>query len=90
MLFVTVYIPVQSVNAAEAQSADNADIYVFQDVLWRKMKQKETPYLLKIEGQGSWSVEDTFLSYSKIYNCKKFTKKNYKIMQYIHIQRDWL
>ena len=33
MLFVTVYIPVQSVNAAEAQSADNAGIYVFQDVL---------------------------------------------------------
>lgn len=28
MLFVTVYIPVQSVTAAEAQSADNAaDVY---------------------------------------------------------------
>lgn len=31
MLFVTVYIPVQSVSAAEAQSADNAGVYVFQD-----------------------------------------------------------
>ncbi len=31
MLFVTVYIPVQSVSAAEAQSADSAGVYVFQD-----------------------------------------------------------
>ena len=33
MLFVTVwaYVPVQSVSAAEAQSADNAGVYVFQD-----------------------------------------------------------
>lgn len=31
MLFVTVYIPVQSVSAAETQSADSAGVYVFQD-----------------------------------------------------------
>ena len=33
MLFVTVwaYVPVQSVSAAEAQSADSAGVYVFQD-----------------------------------------------------------
>ena len=31
MLFVTVYIPVQSVSAAEAQSADSAGVYLFQD-----------------------------------------------------------
>jgi hypothetical protein len=31
MLFVTVYIPVQSVSAAEVQSADSAGVYVFQD-----------------------------------------------------------
>ena len=31
MLFVSAYIPVQSVSAAEAQSADSAGVYVFQD-----------------------------------------------------------
>lgn len=31
MLFVTVYIPVQSVSAAEVQSTDSAGVYVFQD-----------------------------------------------------------
>ena len=31
MLFVTVFIPVQSVSAAEVQSADSAGVYVFQD-----------------------------------------------------------
>lgn len=31
MLFVTVYIPVQSVSASETQSADSAGVYVFQD-----------------------------------------------------------
>ena len=31
MLFVTVYITVQSVSEDEAQSADSAGVYVFQD-----------------------------------------------------------
>ena len=28
--------------------------------------KKRNPYPLKIEGQGSWSVEDTFLAFSEI------------------------
>ena len=30
--------------------------------------KKKNPYPLKIEGQGSWSVEDTFLKKNKLKN----------------------